>query len=282
MSPWIHQSFTFILLFFPALAILPCQSSAGEIQTWEGSVILVHDSGRDSSRSYKRWLREQKKLERRLEREQNREARRQARNRYSRGSGYYPDYRSKKNPVVDTEEYWEEGYAPDGTYHSQEVTEDRHQSYYSPGRQEAVTPPNTTEDAWTYGDGTVKSRERTTWIGSDGRYHSTTINRTTQTDEEGNSHTETHVDLKRQATSSPSSPSAQSASPAPKPPETIPSSSKAEASSSPSTNIAPQASSQASPPPSSSSSSSSSKTEAEPKPTEAGTDTPSAPPQASP
>jgi hypothetical protein len=281
MSPILHWLCTFIALLFPAIFIFHCPSSAGEMQAWEGSVILVHDNGRDSSRSYKRWLREQRKLERRLEREQIREARRQARNRYSRGSDYYPDYRSRKNPVVDTDEYWEEEYAPDGTYHSEEVTEDRHQSYYSPGRQEAVTPPNTTEDAWTYGDGTVKSREKTTWIGSDGRYHSTTINRTTQMDDEGNTHTRTQVDLKRQAASTSASPSAQSTSPVPKPAEIQPSSSKAEASSSSSSNTAPQASAQASPSASSSSSSSSAKTEAEPKPTETETTTPSAPPEVS-
>lgn len=281
MFPMIHRSFTFILLFFPAIFIFPCQSSAGEMQAWEGAVILVHDSGRNSSRSYKRWLREQRKLERRLEREQIREAKRQTRNRYSSGSDYYPDYRSGKNPVVDTDQYWEEGYAPDGTYHSEEVTEDRHQSTYSPGRQEAITPPNTTEDAWTYGDGTVKSRNKTTWIGSDGRYHSTTINRTTQMDDEGNTHTRTHVDLKRQAASTSASQSVQSTSPAPKPPETQPSSSKTEASSSSSTHTAPQASSQVSPAASSSPSSSSEKTEAKPKPAEAETDTPSAPPQVS-
>ncbi len=203
MSPIIHWFFSLIAVFFSATLILPIESHAVERKSWEGSVILVRESSRSSSRSYKRWLREQRRLARKMEREQAREAKRYARNQYSRGSDYYPAYQDSRNPVVSTDEYYEEGYAPDGTYHSNEVTEDRHESYYSPGRQQAITPPNTTQDTWTYGDGVVKDRQKTTWIGADGQHHSTTINRTTQTDEDGNTHTETHVDLKRQAASSP-------------------------------------------------------------------------------
>ncbi len=268
MFPSIHPLLSIIAAFCPVILLIPSESTAEERRPWEGSIVLARDSSPSGSRSYKRYLREQRKLERQLEREQIRETRRIARNRYSRGSDYYPYYRSHKNPVVSTDEYYEEGYAPDGTYHSQEVIEDRHQSYYSPGRQEAITPPNTTVDTWTYGDGTTKSREKTTWIGRDGQYHSTTINRTMRVDDEGNSHTSTHVDLKRQAasfcaknsTSSSSAPEAKPSSPKTETLSTISSNSSAQASA--------QASSQASPAVSKSSSSSSSKSELKPKPTE--------------
>lgn len=118
--------------------------------------------------------------------------------RYRRGWDYYPSY-APRNPVVDREAYGEGGYAPDGTYHSQDTVEDRHSSYYSPGRNQAVTRPRTTVDQWSYGPGQTRTRERTSWIGADGRPHSTTINRTDNMDAWGNTHTDTHVDLKRKA-----------------------------------------------------------------------------------
>lgn len=277
--------FLFIQKVFPSLGILlatvlfsPLESQASERTPWDGAVILARDSSRSSSRSYKRQQREQKKLERKWEREQIREEHRQARARYSRGSDYYPYYRSRKNPVVSRDEYWEEGYAPDGTYHVEEITEDRHQSYYSPGRQEAITPPHTTEDTWTYGDGIIKSREKTSWIGRDGQYHSTTINRTTRVDDEGNSHTRTHVDLKRQA----SSPASQEPSSSKITDEIKPSSTAKDSPSPTGASSADQASAQASPEGSAESSTSSTlKVEPTPKPTAVEDEVPASAPKVS-
>ncbi|MBK7495490.1 MAG: hypothetical protein IT394_13410 [Candidatus Omnitrophica bacterium] len=110
--------------------------------------------------------------------------------------GYYPTYRPW-NPVVNRDVYGNEGYAEDGTYHSEGVVEDRHSSYYSPGRNEAITRPRTSVENWNYGPNLNQSRERTTWIGADGRPHSTTVDRTTRIDPWGNSRTDTHMDLKR-------------------------------------------------------------------------------------
>ncbi len=118
------------------------------------------------------------------------------------GSGYYPSYRPY-NPVIERKTYGQEGYAPDGTYQSEGVVEDRHSSYYSPGRNEAITRPRTTVESWNYGPGMNSTRERTTWIGSDGRPHSTTIDRNTQMDPWGNVRTDTHVELKRRPGGSP-------------------------------------------------------------------------------
>ncbi len=112
------------------------------------------------------------------------------------GTVYYPAY-PPNNPVIQQNSYGQRIYAPDGTVHDQGVVEDRHSSYYSPGRNEAITRPRTTVERWNYGQGTDTTRERTTWIGSDGRPHSTTIDRNTQTDPWGNTRTDTHIDLKR-------------------------------------------------------------------------------------
>ncbi len=112
------------------------------------------------------------------------------------GSGYYPSY-PPNNPVIERKTYGQEGYAPDGTYRSEGVVEDRHSSYYSPGRNEAITRPRTTVETWNYGQGANSTRERTTWIGSDGRPHSTTVDRNTQVDPWGNARTDTHITLKR-------------------------------------------------------------------------------------
>jgi hypothetical protein len=117
---------------------------------------------------------------------------------YYRGSGpYYPNY----NPVVRRDVDGGTYYAPDGTVHSEETVEDRHSSYYSPGRNEAITPPRTST-SYHYGpDGSYHTRERTTWIGADGRPHSTTIDQNTSQDIWGNTHTDTHVSLKNKKTS---------------------------------------------------------------------------------
>jgi hypothetical protein len=118
--------------------------------------------------------------------------------------GYYPSYRPW-NPIVNRQGYSEEGYAPDGTYHSQDTVEDRHSSYYSPGRNQAITPPRTSVQNWNYGPGVNQNRERTSWIGADGRPHSTTIDRTTTSDPWGNTHTDSHVTLKKKQSKAPTS-----------------------------------------------------------------------------
>lgn len=115
---------------------------------------------------------------------------------YRQNRGYYPQYRPY-NPVVRRDYYSEGGYAPDGTYHSEDVVEDRRASYYSPGRNQAVTPPRTSVQTWNQGPNRQTTRERTSWIGADGRPHSTTIDRTTSQDRWGNTHTDTHVTLKK-------------------------------------------------------------------------------------
>jgi hypothetical protein len=112
------------------------------------------------------------------------------------GSDYYPVY-TPMNPVMNRQYSEQEGYAPDGTYHREGVVEDRHSSYYSPGRNEAITRPQTTVENWNYAPGMNMNRERTTWIGADGRPHSTTVDRDTYTDPYGNTQTDTHVGLKR-------------------------------------------------------------------------------------
>ncbi|WP_154724899.1 hypothetical protein [Candidatus Contendibacter odensensis] len=106
---------------------------------------------------------------------------------------YYPDY----NPTVRRDYYSSEGYAPDGTYHSEDIVEDKRASYYSPGRNKAITRPRTTVESWRNEPGQQTTRERTSWIGADGKPHSTTIERNEITDPDGNSHTDTHVTLKR-------------------------------------------------------------------------------------
>jgi len=107
--------------------------------------------------------------------------------------GYYPEY----NPIVRRDYHSASGYAPDGTYHSANVEEDRHASYYAPGRNQAITRPQTTVETWRDGPGQETTRRRTRWIGADEKPHSTTIDSTTTTDWYGNSHTDTHVTLKR-------------------------------------------------------------------------------------
>lgn len=118
--------------------------------------------------------------------------------RYGRAYDYYPYYR-QRNPVVTRDSYQEGGYAPDGTYHGENVTEDRRASYFSPGRNQAITPPRTSVQTWNQGPWGSRTRERTSWIGADGRPHSTTIDRVTTQDPYGNTHTDTHVELKNKA-----------------------------------------------------------------------------------
>ena len=104
---------------------------------------------------------------------------------------YYPNY----NPVIERDVYYNGHRHHDGTHHSERTVEDRRASYYSPGRNEAITPPRTTVEEYG-GPGFHRDRERTSWIGADGRPHSTTIDRVTTVDPWGNSHTDTHVTLK--------------------------------------------------------------------------------------
>lgn len=120
--------------------------------------------------------------------------------RYGRGYDYYPYYR-QRNPVVTRDYYREGGYAPDGSYHSEDVVEDRRASYFSPGRNQAITPPRTSVQTWNQGPWGSRTRERTSWIGADGRPHSTTIDRVTTQDPYGNTHTDTYVELKNKAVS---------------------------------------------------------------------------------
>jgi hypothetical protein len=118
---------------------------------------------------------------------------------------YYPTYRRSYYPTwnpVERRDIQEGGYyAPDGTYHGGTTVEDRHSSYYSPGRNDAITPPRTTVNRH-YGPGYVENQERTSWIGADGRPHSTTVTETTTQDPWGNTHTDTHVSLKNKKGSS--------------------------------------------------------------------------------
>lgn len=105
---------------------------------------------------------------------------------------YYPVY----NPIVERDVYRDGHVHYDGTVHSDTLVEDRHASYYSPGRNEAITRPRTTVRR-RGGLGFDQEQERTSWIGADGRPHSTTVTRTTTQDRWGNSHTDTQVTLKR-------------------------------------------------------------------------------------
>jgi hypothetical protein len=111
---------------------------------------------------------------------------------YQRPGGYYPSY----NPTVRRDFYGNTSWAPDGTVHQENVSEDRRASYYSPGRNEAITKPQTTvtQEYGPYGHN--RTVERTTWIGADGLPHSTTVDRHTHTDPWGNSRTDTNVTLK--------------------------------------------------------------------------------------
>jgi len=128
---------------------------------------------------------------------------------YPTGYDYYPVY----NPVVDREVYGRGYRSWNGTRHSDTTVEDRHATYYSPGRNQAITPPRTSvQRSW--GPGYNQSRERTSWIGSDGLPHSTTINRVTRRDFWGNTHTDTHVSLKNRRANNPK-PSVQPKAPSP-------------------------------------------------------------------
>ncbi len=117
-------------------------------------------------------------------------------NRYNEDQGYYPRYRHY-NPVVRRDYSSSERYRPDGTYHEEDKVVDRHSSYYSPGRNEAVTRPRTTVKSWSSSPSQSTTQEKTSWIGADGRPHSTTITRDTTVDPWGNSHTDTHVALRK-------------------------------------------------------------------------------------
>ena len=117
--------------------------------------------------------------------------------RYDYSPGYYRTYRyyDPYNPVIERRVY-EEGYDyPDGTIQEETRAEDRHESYYSPGRNEAITPPRRTVER-RYGPGYAETEERYEWIAPDGRRHSTTVERQTKSDRYGNTNTQTHVDLK--------------------------------------------------------------------------------------
>ncbi|MCA9430686.1 MAG: hypothetical protein KC940_09285 [Candidatus Omnitrophica bacterium] len=104
---------------------------------------------------------------------------------------YYPVY----NPVVERDVEYDGHYHRDGTLHTERTVEDRHDSFYSPGRNEAITRPRTTVEDYR-GPGYNGERERTSWIGADGRPHSTTVDRVTTSDPWGNTHTDTQVTLK--------------------------------------------------------------------------------------
>lgn len=115
---------------------------------------------------------------------------------------YYPRYYPYSgyrhyNPVVRRDRYRSGEYAPDGSYHSESVVEDRHRSYYSPGRNQAITKPRTRVETWSEAPGQVTTQEKTSWIGADGRPHSTTVTRDTTVDRWGNTHTNTQVNLRK-------------------------------------------------------------------------------------
>jgi len=107
-------------------------------------------------------------------------------------NGYYPRY---WNPVEHRDIRYRENFDRRGNVHSESTVEDRHSSYYSPGRNEAITPPQRTIRR----DWRGNEIDRTTWIGADGQPHSTTIRQETRQDRWGNTHTDTHVDLKNKA-----------------------------------------------------------------------------------
>ncbi len=122
--------------------------------------------------------------------------------RHERSRGYYPHYSPyygyrHNNPVVRRDRYSSGEHAPDGTYHSESVVEDRHRSYYSPGRNQAITKPRTEVRTWSETPHQETTQEKTTWIGADGRPHSTTVTRDTTVDRWGNTHTDTQVNLRK-------------------------------------------------------------------------------------
>lgn len=130
----------------------------------------------------------------------------------AQGYGYYPEYDPPPydddgapapdddwdyNPSVRRDHYRNGGYAPDGTYHSEDILEDRRASYYSPGRNRAITRPRTTVDYWSDGPDHQVRREHTRWIGADGKPHSTTVENDTFIDPYGDSHTDTTYTLRK-------------------------------------------------------------------------------------
>lgn len=151
------------ILMVLLLAILPLTTLLS------ARTVFAHDSGHYSSRDY----------------------------RGDRGYyPYYPHYRHY-NPVVRRDSYSTERYSRGGTRHEEDVVVDKHASYYSPGRNEAVTRPRTKVETWSSGPGQRTTREKTSWIGADGRPHSTTVTRDTTVDSWGDTHTETHVALRK-------------------------------------------------------------------------------------
>ena len=114
---------------------------------------------------------------------------------YYQQYNYYPSS-VPYNPVIRRDVKTGGEYAPDGTFHSNTTVEDSRASYYSPGRNTAITPPETTTTRVYGPDGRWVNRERTSWIGADGRPHSTTIDQETTQDVWGNTHTDTNVTLK--------------------------------------------------------------------------------------
>lgn len=116
--------------------------------------------------------------------------------------GYYPYYRSYHyprhyNPVVRRDYSSSREYERDGTRHEEDKVVDRHSSYYAPGRNQAITRPRTTVESWSNSPSQETTKEKTTWVGADGRPHSTTVTRDMTTSSWGDTHTETHVDLRR-------------------------------------------------------------------------------------
>ena len=109
---------------------------------------------------------------------------------------YFPHY-NRYNPVVSRDRFSSDHYDRDGTYHSEDVVEDRHASFYDRGRNKAITRPHTSIESWSEWPNQHVTREHTSWIGADGRPHSTTIERETTVDRWGDTHTETHVTLKK-------------------------------------------------------------------------------------
>lgn len=129
---------------------------------------------------------------------------------YGPPSGYYPEYDPPPisyyggddedgdyNPSVRRDYYQDDREAPDGTYHSEDIVEDRRASYYSPGRNYAITRPQTAVDYWSEGPGHEIRRTHTRWIGADGKPHSTTVESETTTDPYGDSHTDTLYTLRK-------------------------------------------------------------------------------------
>lgn len=112
------------------------------------------------------------------------------------GSDYYPYYPGS-NPVV-SQSGWDAAYEEsDGSIREEQVTEERHQSYYSPGRNVAVSRPRTTVNAYSPAPGHTRTIEQTSWRGADGKPHSTTVRRVTQSTPAGETFEQTHVTLKR-------------------------------------------------------------------------------------